>query len=918
MYRIAIVTALIVCVAFAGCKRMEQAPADKAGAVPAGAGPGAGGYTAAEAEQQAAMAEAREYYLSGLRARQAGDMKAARDAFAKAAELYPNYVEALQALAEARAALGEAGPRVPGEPDIGMQKLLAQNQQIRRDVRELISQAKMLYGKEQFEVAIDNLQEALATMNWAAKLYNMDFGAERPEAEELLQRAQVQQQVFATALEAEQRKKAQQALEEELRKQADYRRQRAQQLLEGAREELAKKNFAEARGNVNRALVEEPGNAEAMELSDIIVEQQMNFERERVILMKDMAWRQSFEDINEMGVPQTGNDIVTFGEKKVWVANKERRVKYAEEEQTIFQPTVEQEELEKRLDELKLRVLNIDNQPFPEAVKTLVKLFKSVPILLHPDAFSKLSQVNVSIARNTETTLRTAIELLLARIPSDQGEFSYVVKDQAVIITTKGAEEAKVLAVYPVQDILRKIVNFTPPSIQIDRSALFQPAAQPGGGQPAGGGGQIQPSVDPTETGTADFRDMSPEGIEENGLKDLIINTVGGGQSYWSYASQSLGAPYTIDFRKGNMYISAPQPIHKEVQKILSHIRATDEVLVTLEVRFLRVEEKLLEEIGVDLQGFPSAVQQQQASAQGLTFSDTFLQGILNDADNIPSGLFFAKRGAGWGLSPTGTPVFLADGVPNGDAFGLANINVLDTDLSSALSSVPQGLRAGFSLNPGDSHINFVLNALESSSRSSTLAAPKITTYNLQPAYIAITKEQAFVGRVEVQQNTNAPPSVTVEPSILPSGIVLSVKPTVTWDRKYVILEVTAFSTTGTIPADKKKTIIVAPPGSYTTTYGWLVGYGAISAEFDFPTIDTENVKTTVIIPDGGTVILGGLSTMQRLQGGASVPLLGDVPILKFFFSRKGSSSARSSLVVLIHADITVVSDEERRFLEEG
>jgi len=915
MYRIAIVTALIVCVAFAGCKRMEPAPADKAGAVPAGAGPGAGGYTAAEAEQQAAMAEARESYLSGLRARQAGDMKAARDAFAKAAGLYPNYVEALQALAEARAALGEAGPRVPGEPDIGMQKLLAQIQQIRGDVRGLISQAKMLYGKEQFEVAIDNLQEALARMNWAAKLYNMDFGAERPEAEELLQRAQEQQQVFAAAVEAEQRKKAQQALEEELRKQADYRRQRAEQLLEGAREELAKKNFADARIAVSHALIEEPGNAEAMELSDIIVEQQMNFERERVILMKDMAWRQSFEDINVMGVPQTGDDIVTFGEKKVLEANKERRLRRAEEEQTIFQPTVEQEELEKRLDELKLRVLNIDNQPFPDAVKTLVKLFKSVPILLHPDAFSKLSQVNVSITRNTETTLRTAIELLLARIPSDQGEFSCVIKDQAVIITTKGAEETKVLAVYPVQDILRKIVNFTPPSIQIDQAALFQPAVQAGGGQPAGGGGQIQPSVDPDETGTADFQDMA---IEENGLKDLIINTVGDGPDDWNWAGENPGALYAIDFRKGNMYINAPQPIHKEVKKILSHIRATDEVLVTLEVRFLRVEEKLLEEIGVDLQGFPSAVQQQQASAQGLTFSDKFLEGILNDADDIHSGLFFAKRGAGWGLSPTGVPVFLADGVPNGDAFGLANINVLDTDLSSALSSVPQGLRAGFSLNPGDSHINFVLNALESSSRSSTLAAPKITTYNLQPAYIAITKDQAFVGRVDVQQNTNAPPSVNLQPSILPSGIVLSVKPTVTWDRKYVILEVTAFSTTGSIPGDKKKTIILAPPGTYTDPGGRVHSYGAISAEFDFPIIDTENVKTTVIIPDGGTVILGGLSTMQRFQGGASVPLLGDVPILKFFFSRKGSSSARTSLVVLIRADITVVSDEERRFLEEG
>jgi type II secretory pathway component GspD/PulD (secretin) len=45
---------------------------------------------------------------------------------------------------------------------------------------------------------------------------------------------------------------------------------------------------------------------------------------------------------------------------------------------------------------------------------------------------------------------------------------------------------------------------------------------------------------------------------------------------------------------------------------------------------------------------------------------------------------------------------------------------------------------------------------------------------------------------------------------------------------------------------------------------------------------------------------------------------LGDIPLLKFFFSTKGNTTSRSSLVILLRADITVVPDAERRFLEEN
>jgi len=910
MYRITIIAALGLCLAFAavtGCKQTPQKPAEGAQATKA--------YTATDAEREAVKREAEEAYLEGVLARQADDLKAARDAFARAVQLDPEYIEALKALADVKVALGEAAPPA-AEQAMGMQKLEAQLQQTRQEVHTLMSQARDYYQREKFEDAIKALKEALDTMTLATKLYNMDFGAERPDAEDLLKSARIQQEVFAKAQDTERRTAAQQALEGELAKQAAYRHETAAQLLKTAREELAKKNFSQASRFARHALEADPGNVEAMELLNIVSEQRINFENERAILQKNIEWRKLFQDMDEAAIPPDERMPVHWEDKNKWEAMTETRRRSSEQQTKVFQPTAEQEKINKILDETKVRLLNIEDQPFPSAVKTLMRQFNVVPIVIHPDALAKLTGVNVSLSRPTETSLRQALEYLLGRIPTDAGQFSYVIKDEAVLITLRGAEENRSLIIYPVQDLLRKPVGFKAQALKFNKEDLFADVTGTTG--TSGTTETDDEAGDPERNGTKDFYDPG----DEQGLKDLIMNTVGGPDA-WNFAGGSVGAPSTIDFRKGDMYITATEPVHQEVQRILGQLHYTSDVLVTLEARFLKVEETLLEEIGVDLTGFPTAAQQASASELGLVFTDPFLQGLLNDVTNVPStGLFFAKRGAGVGFIPSGTGgggslIFLPSGVPSGDALGLSSQNILDSSLATALSNAG-GLRAGFSFGPGNSNINFVLNALENSSRSSLLAAPKITTYNLQTAYISIRTEQTFVSGIrDVQVTTTAPPSYSLKLSKLKPGIQLTVKPTVTWDRKYVILEVVATSIAGTLPANKHVTLDLTPPAPTSTTTT-TVPQPKLLVEFDFPVIDMDNIMTTVVIPDGGTVILGGLSNLQRIEGGATTPFLGDIPLLKFFFSTKGSTVSRSSLVILIRADITVVPEAEERFLEEN
>ena len=117
---------------------------------------------------------------------------------------------------------------------------------------------------------------------------------------------------------------------------------------------------------------------------------------------------------------------------------------------------------------------------------------------------------------------------------------------------------------------------------------------------------------------------------------------------------------------------------------------------------------------------------------------------------------------------------------------------------------------------------------------------------------------------------------------------------------------------------EKSEVLNLTPPAARVGGDNDVVEQPELEVVFNFPLINEQNIKTAVIIPDGGTVILGGLADLSRSLGKATTPLLGDIPILKIFFSTKGSRVLRDSLVVLLKADITVVPSREKRFLEEG
>ncbi len=96
------------------------------------------------------------------------------------------------------------------------------------------------------------------------------------------------------------------------------------------------------------------------------------------------------------------------------------------------------------------------------------------------------------------------------------------------------------------------------------------------------------------------------------------------------------------------------------------------------------------------------------------------------------------------------------------------------------------------------------------------------------------------------------------------------------------------------------------------------------------PDYRTSNVTTVVTVPNGSTIILGGLTKLNQSKGGSKVPLLGDIPLVGGLFRSVANSDRASKLYIFVKANIlrpeeTVglaqlqrISEENRAAFEEA
>ncbi len=75
-------------------------------------------------------------------------------------------------------------------------------------------------------------------------------------------------------------------------------------------------------------------------------------------------------------------------------------------------------------------------------------------------------------------------------------------------------------------------------------------------------------------------------------------------------------------------------------------------------------------------------------------------------------------------------------------------------------------------------------------------------------------------------------------------------------------------------------------------------------SEQGVPVVDTRRANTSLLLGDGQTVVLGGLRRQEKTLEVSQVPLLGDLPLIGYFFRSQKTVTNKSELVVLLSPHI--------------
>ena len=86
-------------------------------------------------------------------------------------------------------------------------------------------------------------------------------------------------------------------------------------------------------------------------------------------------------------------------------------------------------------------------------------------------------------------------------------------------------------------------------------------------------------------------------------------------------------------------------------------------------------------------------------------------------------------------------------------------------------------------------------------------------------------------------------------------------------------------------------------------------GNGNAGFSFSVPIFDTRRLFTQVLIPNGHTLVMGGLIRDNPTSSYSKVPILGDIPWLGWGFRSEDKSMEKDNLIIFLTP--TIVQEED-------
>ena len=221
-----------------------------------------------------------------------------------------------------------------------------------------------------------------------------------------------------------------------------------------------------------------------------------------------------------------------------------------------------------------------------------------------------------------------------------------------------------------------------------------------------------------------------------------------------------------------------------------------------------------------------------------------------------------------------------------------------DLLLSIAGGASPTSLPAGLSLGLGGENSSGVrygalLRALQTDTNTNILSTPNIVTLDNEEAELIVGQNLPFVTgsfTTSVDGGGATNPFQTIERQDV--GLTLKVTPQINeGDTVKLVIEQ---ETSSVIPG--------------------TVELGIATRK--------RSIKTSVLVDDGGILILGGLIQEEVTDTESKVPLLGDIPLIGFLFRSQSTTKSKANLMVFLrpsilrdHRDAAFITNEKYNYI---
>ncbi len=673
-------------------------------------------------------------------------------------------------------------------------------------------------------------------------------------------------------------------------------------LVETYNDLMKKRQYMEAEVIAKKVAELRPGSAIATQLTHGSRMAVRNMMYEDIASAKEDNFAKNLLAIDEAGIAMDPTRDYVMPDARGWIELSGRRLEASQADSRL---TPAEQEIKRRLSTMV--DINYTNRPLSEVLQDLSAV-TNIPVVMDSRAMAELrvpSDAPVTLELSKPISLQSALNLILSNY-----DLTYVIRNEVLNITSVEAKRSMVYAkTYRVTDLVTPIPNFATTYedglagalraahqmttqqtevqlMPVSMAGLANQQASQLGTQPT------NPNMLAQYGGAASgsmFGNGGPNGMPRGGasfadfsqLINLIQTTIE--PDSW----EALGGTGTIQQYPQNLslVISTTSEIHDQIAELLDSLRRLQNLQVTIEVRFITLSDNFFERIGVDFDvSFDDNVKSLPADDSG--------PGVTVGFDGI-----------------TGLPTSDFD-IKFQQNVGGVNPTLTGFDPNS-------GARIGFAIL-SDIEAFFFLQATQSDARNNVLQAPKITLFDGQIGTIFDGFQRPFVTSIIPVVGDFA---VAQQPVIvvLNEGTQLNVQAVVSDDKRFVRLTlVPLFSQIGNVDTftfeGRRRRTTTSTQTDPTTGEPIQDDEEQDIIEgttVQLPTLASTSVSTTVSVPDGGTILLGGVKRLAEQRNERGVPILSKIPYVSRLFRNVAVGRTASSLMLMVTPRIIIQEEEE-------